>query len=113
LSQGELRSALHAIHRVLVVTRQMNRSGVTQTDMERIFDAVENLPKMLMRPAEYEDLFAATLADLAEEFPAIRGINTEFREARFDNALELIDPEEEKREAEIGADYDLRQWPEY
>jgi hypothetical protein len=77
----ELRAALRAIHRLLVVARNMAHHQTDPTALTNLLDAAEVLPQSLLRPAEFEDLFRPTLDALAGQFPAFRGIRDEFLEA--------------------------------
>ena len=78
LSPRELRAALHAIHRVLVVGRFMAYRGESSERLAEVFDAVEILPPMLLNPAEFDDLFVPILEGLADKFRGMRGIRDEY-----------------------------------
>lgn len=78
LTETEQRAALRAIHRLLVEARAMARRHADYRELADLLDATEVLPQSLLRPAEFDDLFRATLADLAEKYPAVQGIHEEF-----------------------------------
>lgn len=78
LTEAEQRAALRAIHRLLVEARAMAYRHADYHELADLLDAAEVLPQSLLRPAEFDDLFRATLADLAEKYPAARGIHEEF-----------------------------------
>ena len=78
LSPGEMRAALRAIHRILVVGRMMAYDDESPAKLAEVFDAVETLPRMLLNPAEFDDLFVSILDGIADKFHGMRGIRDEY-----------------------------------
>jgi hypothetical protein len=78
LTDVETRAALRAIHRILVLARLQAYEKADPAELADILDAVEFLPEMLLRPAEFDDLFRGTLASLADKHPRFPGVLAEF-----------------------------------
>lgn len=81
LTEDEIRAALRAIHRILVVARGLANDHAAPSVLANILDATEILPQSLLRPAEFDDLFRPTLDSLAASYPEFRGLRDEFAEA--------------------------------
>ena len=78
LSQIETRAALNALHRVLVVGRLLAYQQEPAERLAKIFDATEIMPRMLLNPAEFDDLFLLLLDGLADQFEGMQGIRDEY-----------------------------------
>jgi hypothetical protein len=78
LSRVEMSGAPDAIHRILVVGRMMAYDEEPPAKLAEVFDAVEILPRMLLNPAEFDDLFVPILDGLADKFQGMRGIRDEY-----------------------------------
>jgi hypothetical protein len=78
LTDVENRAALRAIHRVLVLARLRAYERADPAELADMLDAVEFLPEMLVRPAEFDDLFRRTLASLAVKHQRFKSVVDEF-----------------------------------
>ena len=71
-------NALHAIYRILVVTRHISVKGCESKKMVAILDTTEYLVMLIINKKDLEKRFGEALKGLGEKYPEFRGIFLDF-----------------------------------